>query len=109
MSSSVLLGVRDGVAADVDRVGAGLAVDRDAELLAEHLQLLDGGGTLQVGGDEQRLAALLAQRQGELAGGGRLALALQAAEHEDGRPVLGERNAVIDRPHQARRVRRRRS
>ena len=57
----------------VDRVAGRLAVDRHADLLAEDLELLDGGGPLQVGGDEQRLAALLAQRQGELAGGGRLA------------------------------------
>ena len=34
-----------------------IGVDRQAELLAEHLQLLDGGGTLQVGGHQQRLAA----------------------------------------------------
>ena len=38
-------------------------IDRDADLLAEHLELLDGGGSLQVGGDEQRLAAPLAQRR----------------------------------------------
>ncbi len=70
--------------------GGDFAEDRHADLFAEHLELLDGGGPLQVGGDEQRLAAALAQRQGELAGGGRLALTLQAAEHEDGGPVLGE-------------------
>ena len=76
------------------------AVDRHADLLAEHLELIDGGGPLQVGGDQQRLAAALAQHQGELAGRGRLALALQAAEHEDGRPILGEGDVRIDRPHQ---------
>ena len=61
------------------------AVDRHADLFAEHLELIDGGGTLQVGGDQQRLAAALAQHQGQLAGGGRFALTLQTAEHDDGR------------------------
>ena len=54
-----------------------LAVDRNLDLLAEHFELIDGGGPLQVGGDEQRLAAALAQGQGELAGGGRLAASLE--------------------------------
>ena len=50
------------------------------------LQLLDGGGTLQVGGDQHGLAAMLvAEQQRQLAGGGRFAAALQAAQHEDGR------------------------
>ena len=44
--------------------GGGFAEDRDADLLAEDLELLDGGGTLQVGGDQQRLAAALAQASG---------------------------------------------
>ena len=44
------------IAADGDRVAAGLAVDRHVDLLAEHFQLIDGGWPLQVGGDEQRLA-----------------------------------------------------
>ena len=94
VSRQVVLGVGDGVAADVDRSGRRrLAEDRDADLLAEDFELLDGGGALQVGGDEQRLAAALAQHQGELAGGGRFALTLQAAEHDDGRPILGEVDA----------------
>ena len=97
----VLLGVVEGVAADVDGIGGRrFAVDRHADLLAEHFELIDGGGTLQVGGDQQRLAAALAQRQGELAGRGRFALTLQTAEHEDGRPILGEVEAGIDRPHE---------
>ena len=34
-----------------------IGIDRQAKLLAKHLQLLDGGGTLQVGRHEHRLAA----------------------------------------------------
>ena len=59
--------------------------------VAEHLELLDGGGALQVGGDQQRLAAHLSRRlSASLPAGRRLAAALQAAQHQDGRPVLGE-------------------
>ena len=36
-----------------------VGVDRDFELLAEHVQLVDGRGALQVGGHEQRPAAAL--------------------------------------------------
>ena len=60
-----------------------LFVDRDVDLLAERLQLVDGGGAVDVGGDQQRIAALLAQVHGELAGVGRLAGALQADQHQD--------------------------
>ena len=39
-------------------------------------------------------------KQGELAGRGRLAGALQAAQHQDGGAVLGEVEAIIDRAHE---------
>ncbi len=45
-------------------VAAGDVEDGDVELLAEHLELLDGGGALHVGGDEERLLALLLQVAG---------------------------------------------
>ena len=81
---AVLLGVLDAATTDLGRPrGHGLRVDRDAELLAERLQLLHGRGPLQVGGDQQRVLLLvLAQEQRELAAGRRLAAALQAAHHE---------------------------
>ena len=95
------LGVGDGVTADVYRRGRRrLAEDGHADLFAEDLDLIDGGGALHVGRDQQRLAAALAQHQGELAGRGGLTLALEAAEHQDGRPVLGEGDIRIDRSHQ---------
>ena len=96
----VVFRIGDRVAANLDRVGRELAVDRHVDLLAEHLQLLDGRGTLKVGGDQERLALPAHQGEGELAGRGRLALALQAAEHDDGRPVLGEADIGVGRPHQ---------
>ena len=63
----------------------GSEVDRHAELLAEHVQLVDGRGTLQVGGDQQRLARRALEQPAQLAAGGRLAGALQAAQHQHGR------------------------
>ena len=65
------------------RVG-GLAEDGHPGLLPEHPQLFHGGGPLQVGADEERVATLLLPPQGELGGGGGLAGALQAG-HEDDR------------------------
>jgi hypothetical protein len=64
---------------EVDR-----GVDVDAGLLGVDLELLDGGGALQVAGDQHRVAALGLQQLGELAGRGRLPGALQAGEHDDG-------------------------
>ena len=99
VSQSVLLRLRDRVAADVDRVGL-LAVDRHADLLAERLELFDGAGALQVGGGEHRLAAAILERERELRGRGRLARTLQAAQHEHDRPVGALRDLGIDRTHQ---------
>ena len=84
----------DAPARDVDRVAAGAALeDRHVDLAAERLELLDGGRALQVAGHERRLQALLRQQPRELAGGRRLARALQAAEQDDRRRLGGERRA----------------
>ncbi len=48
-----------------DRI-AGLGEHRDVDLAAERAQLLDGGGTLEVGADEQRLAALALNQRASL-------------------------------------------
>src|SRR5262249_58676411 len=53
----VFFRVLDGVAADYDRVAGDFAVDGDVKLFAEHLELIDRGGALQIGGDEGGLAA----------------------------------------------------
>src|SRR5262249_54506827 len=70
------------------------------DLLAELLELVDRGRALQVGGDQPRLAALLAQQQRELRGGGRLAGALEAREQDD--RELAEREARLALAHQGR-------
>ena len=59
--------------------------DGQIELLADGLELLDRGGTVDVAGDEQRALALLAHEPGELRAVGGLARALQADEHHDAR------------------------
>ena len=60
------------------------AVDRDVDLLADDLELLDGRRTLKVGRDEHRFGAFVAQQPRQLAAGRRFAGALQAAHHQDG-------------------------
>ena len=56
-----------------DRHGVGrLGEDRRADLAAEHPELFDRGRALEVGTDEERVAALLAEPAGELGRGGRL-------------------------------------
>ena len=54
----------------------------DAGLAAEHPQLLDGGRPLEVGADQQRIAALLLEPAGQLGRGGGLARALQAGQQD---------------------------
>ena len=94
------LGLADGGLAEGHRVlGGQVGIDGNAELLAQDLQLLDGGRTLQVGGDEHRLAAALLEHPAQLAAGGRLAGALQAAKHQDGQVRL-EVQRVVHRAHQ---------
>ena len=59
-----------------------LRMDRDADLGAEHFQLVDGGGTVHVAGREQDLPAFVLEVQGELRAGSGLARAVQP-DHED--------------------------
>ena len=73
-----------------------VGVDRDVDLRAELDQLLDRRGALEVGGDERGLLAVLREQQRELAGGGRLAGALEAGE-QDHRRRRGEK-ASFDAP-----------
>jgi len=63
--------------------------------------LLDGGGALEVGSDQEWIAALLLEPAGQLGRGGRLARALQAGQQDDRRRTAGvgdlERLAAQDR------------
>ena len=64
--------------------------DRHAGPLADHLQLGDRVGPLQVGGDQDRGVALGLEPAGQLAGQRGLTGALQTGEHDHRRRVLGE-------------------
>ncbi len=67
------------------------AVHGHADLLAERLELVGGGGTVGVAGGEKRLAPLALEQVGELGRRGGLAGALEADEHDHvGRAVLRE-------------------
>ena len=77
-------------------------VDRDADLPAELDQLLDRGGPLEVGSDERRALAVLLEQQRELAGGGRLARALQAGEQDRSSAAAARRRASTSRSPSAR-------
>ena len=79
----------DAARADLGRAAALLGVDGHVHLRADHLQLLDRRGPLDVGRDEERLLRLLlAQVEAELRAGGRLARALEADHHHDGRTAV---------------------
>ncbi len=68
-----------------DRGAGGGAEDGHVQRLAEGLELIRGGRPVRVRGDEDRPTALLDHVAGQLGGAGRLARALQADEHDDGR------------------------
>ena len=81
---AVVLGVGEGAAGDLGGLGAVQGKDLRPGLAAHHLQLLDGGGAVDIAGHQQRPAALLEIVLGQFGGVGGLAVALQAAEHQDG-------------------------
>ena len=84
-------GVGDAVAGYLDWIFvAVLGVDGDVDLLGEDLELVDGGGTIDVTGHEQGALGLLAlEFLGKLARECRLTRALQT-RHQDDRRVARE-------------------
>src|SRR3546814_698856 len=69
---------------------AGLGSEnRDTDPLTVDLELVDGVGSLQVGGDQDRGLALVLEPQRELGGQGRLAGTLEAGEHDHRGAGLG--------------------
>ena len=76
--------------------------DRQSQLLAHDLQLLDGCRSVDIGRHEQRLLALLLQREAELARRRRLAGALQAHHHDDRRRLRAHADAALRAAHELR-------
>ena len=75
--------------ADGDDGVVGVREHRHVDAVAERAQLLDGGRALQVGADEQRVAALGLEPAGQLGRRRRLAGALQAGHQHDRRRTAG--------------------
>ena len=75
------------------------AEHRDADLLAELLELIDRRRPLQVGRDEAGLPALGAQHERELRRGRRLARALEARQEDHAELAERERRRAF--AHQA--------
>src|SRR5665213_3381714 len=75
----------DAVARDLHRIALALVVDRQIDLLAEGLELIDRRGPIDVGRDQQRAAALLFEPQRELARVRRLARTLKPDHDVHGR------------------------
>ena len=73
-----------------DRIGR-LGEHRHVDALPEDAQLLDRRRTLEIGGDQQRLASFGDEMTCELAGGGGLPRPLQAGEHHDRRRLRAHR------------------
>ena len=97
---AVGLGLFDRVPGNLDGVLDLLTVDGNIRLLAEHLELLDSGRSLQIVGDHQRMAALADQIAAQLGGRGGFATALETGQHDDRRSRRDEVNPRIDRAHQ---------
>ena len=76
---------------DFDRIALTFVVNGNADGLAEHLQLLDSGGAVNVGGNEERLALLLAAHpESNLACESRLTRTLQTDHHDAHRRRCGK-------------------
>ena len=69
-------------------------------LPAHDLQLMDGGGTVDVARDEEGLLPLFFELQSELAAQRRLARALKPAHQNDGRRLGGNFELGVRRPHE---------
>src|SRR5450759_118430 len=85
---------RDGV-----DVGAG-CVHGHVDALAQRLQLVDGRGSIDVGGDEHRRLAVLLEQLGELGAGGRLAGALQAGQEDHSGRMAAEGKLGVAAAHE---------
>ena len=72
-----------------------------ARLAADHFELIDRRGTIDVARHQKRTLALLFQKHRELAAQRRLARSLQAAHHDDGRQLGRHFQLRVFRAHQS--------
>ena len=83
--AAALRGLDAGLGDAYDVGGVALGVNGDAELAAERLELIDSGGTIDIGCDEARGLPFRLQLAGELRRGRRFSGTLQAHHHHDSR------------------------
>ena len=80
---AVAFGVVNGVPGDFHRVALPLLINGEIQLLAHGDELVDGGGTVDVAGHQQRTLVLgLSHQRGQLGAVGGFARALQSDEHD---------------------------
>ena len=101
IATSPVARVLDPVAGDVDGVDVGAGcVHGHVDALAQRLQLVDGRGTIDVGGDEHRRLAVFLEQLGELGAGGRLAGALQAGQEDHSGRMAAEGKLGVAAAHE---------
>ncbi len=79
-------------------------VDRYGELAPDLLQLLDGRRAVRVARHQVGVLAELAHEECQLAGGGGLAVAVEAGKHHDRRRARGEGELVRGAAHEVRQL-----
>jgi len=90
---AVLFGVLNGGLGNGDGIFLAHLEDRDVQLFPHHFQLLDGGGTIDVAGNQQRaLAVLLAHETSQLGCVGGFTRALEAHHHHHRGGLGGDGN-----------------
>ncbi len=90
----------EGLGADLDGVASGDGEDRHGNLLAEHLELLEGAGACDVGGDQEHLAVVFRLEEArQLGGAGGLTGALKAHHHDAGDPLVREGDGLAFEGH----------
>ena len=92
----------DTVLCNFDRVALSGFVYRDTGVLADHLQLLDGGGTVDVTGNQQGPVAFALQLLGDLRTVCGFTGTLETDHHDDCRRVLRFREAGLRAAHEFR-------
>src|SRR5699024_11746348 len=97
---AVVFGVLDRVFGDLHRADGSHLKDGGVHLCADHLQLLNRSRTVDVTGDQQRAASLLAEHFGKLCRVGGLTGTLQTAHHDDGWNLGRKVDAAVGGAHQ---------
>ena len=96
--------MRDGVLRDLDGVDLPHLKDGHARSVADDLQLLDGGGTVDVARGQQRPVAQIFQHKGELCAVSGLTRALETAHHDDRRRVICDGKMRFRAAHKSRQL-----